>query len=105
MLNSCLEPTVTDQREVMAVPRIRQSTSQGTVLQTVLPMRLTPGLCPGLRPHYLPTVSGSKDKSRLVQPYRLVFNCFAKPEMVYFHVYRLEEDGSVQKEGGVRLTV
>ena len=29
------------------------------------------GLCPGLRPHYLPTVSGSKDKSRLVQPYRL----------------------------------
>ena len=23
MLNSCLEPTVTDQREVMAVPRIR----------------------------------------------------------------------------------
>ena len=25
MLNSCLEPTVTDQREVMAVPRIRLS--------------------------------------------------------------------------------
>ena len=29
------------------------------------------GLRPRLRPHYLPTVSGSKDKSRLVQPYRL----------------------------------
>ena len=25
-----------------------------------------------IRPHYLPSVSGSKDKSRLVQPYRLV---------------------------------
>ena len=34
----------------------------------------------------------------------VVFNCFAS-EKVYFHVYRLEEDGSVLKEGGVRLTV
>ena len=42
---------------------------------------------------------------RLVQPYRLVFNCFAKPENGLFPVYRLEEDGSVLKEGGVRLTV
>ena len=68
-------------------------------------MRLTPGLCPGLRPHYLPTVSGSKDKSRLVQPYRLVFNCFVKPEKGLFPVYRLEEDGGLLQEGGVRLTV
>ena len=37
-------------------------------------MFIPPGLRPGLRPHYLPSVSGSKDKSRLVQPYRLVFN-------------------------------
>ena len=29
---------------------------------------------PRLRPHYLPTVSGSKDKSRLVQPYILIFH-------------------------------
>ena len=56
-------------------------------------MRLTPGLCPGLRP------------LRLVQPYRLVFNCFAKPEKGLFPVYRLEEDRSVLKEGGVSLTV
>ena len=56
-------------------------------------MRLTPGLCPGLRP------------LRLVQPYRLVFNCFAKPEKGLFPVYRLEEDGGLLQKGGVRLTV
>ena len=56
-------------------------------------MRLTPGLCPGLRP------------LRLVQPYRLVFNCFAKPEKGLFPVYRLEEDVGLLKEGGVRLSL
>ena len=35
---------------------------------------------------------------RLVQPYRLVFNCFVKLEKVYFHVYRLEEDGDLWKK-------
>ena len=56
-------------------------------------MRLTPGLCPGLRP------------LRLVQPYRLVFNCFEKLEKGLSSVYRLEEDGGLLQEGGVRLTV
>ena len=41
----------------------QREAQQGTVLQTVLPIRLTPGLCPGLR------------TLRLVQPYRLVIAC------------------------------
>ena len=60
-----------------------------------------------IRTHYLPTVSVSKDKSRLVQPYRLVFNCFEILEKVYFHVYRLEEDGDLWKKvvSGFRFSV
>ena len=63
MLNSCLEPTVTDQREV-----------------------------------------GPRTSLRLVEAYSLLFSNMLQRKCL-FSVYRLEEDGSVLKEGGVRLTV
>ena len=56
-------PLWRDIRSGNAVPSYQREAQQGTVLQTVLPIRLTPGLCPGLR------------TLRLVQPYRLVTAC------------------------------
>ena len=44
-------------------------------------------------------------KNMLRSAWRVVFNFFAKPEKGLFPVYRLEEDGGLLQEGGVRLTV
>ena len=44
-------------------------------------------------------------KNMLRSASRVVFNCFAKPEKGLIPVYRLEEDGSVLKEGAVRLSL
>ena len=44
-------------------------------------------------------------KNMLRSDWRLVFNCFAKPEKGLFPVYRLEEDVVLLKEGAVRLSL
>ena len=43
-------------------------------------------------------------KNMLRSAWRVVFNCFAKPEKGLFPVYRLEEDVSLLQEGAVRIS-
>ena len=63
--------------------------------------RTLPIICGAHQFHsFLPAVSVSKGK---YPGWSLI--ALRNLKMVYFHVYRLEEDGSVLKEGGVRLTV
>ena len=78
------------------VPCYILSLIRGTAIIRTLPI-----ICGAHQFHsFLPAVSVSKGK---YPGWSLI--ALRNLKMVYFHVYRLEEDGSVLKEGGVRLTV
>ena len=84
---------------------------QGVVIIRTLPIicgahqfhsfRTLPIICGAHQFHsFLPAVSVSKGK---YPGWSLI--ALRNLKMVYFHVYRLEEDGSVLKEGGVTLSL